>query len=141
MRFSGADFDLFIVKTLALVLLSLAATLFPLAAAPASKQAAASQRSIPDAELEQAIRARFAKSKISVNKFTVRVQGGIATIEGKTNVIQHKATATRLARLAGARAVRNTIEVSEEARERAAKNLDEGRRRAQVKRSEATAKR
>lgn len=112
-----------------------------MAASRATKQAATTQRALPDPELEQAIRARFARSKISVNKFTVRVQGGTATIEGKTDIIQHKATATRLARLAGARTVRNQIEVSEQAKEAAAKNLQEGRRRAQVKRSEASGKR
>ncbi len=124
-----------------LLLIALVAPPSAPAASRASKQAASSQRQLPDPELEQAIRARFARSKISVNKFTVRVQGGTATIEGKTNVIQHKATATRLARLAGARTVRNQIEVSEQGKEAAAKNLAEGRRRAQVKRSEAPEKR
>lgn len=128
-------------RTLIILLIALVAPLSSLAAGRASKQASAVQRQLPDSELEQEIRARFARSKISVNKFTVRVQGGTATIDGKTNVIQHKATATRLARLAGARTVRNQIEVSEQAKEAAAKNLSEGRRRAQVKRSEASAKR
>jgi len=91
----------------------------------------------PDAELERAIRERFAKSKIAVNKFTVRVQGGVATIEGRTDVIQHKATATRLARNAGAREVINKVQVSDQARQKAADNLAKGRRRAQLKRSEA----
>ncbi len=101
----------------------------------AANKAAAPRPVLPDAQLEQEIRARFSKSKISVNNFQVRVQGGVATIEGKTKVIQHKGTATRLARLAGARTVRNKIEVDDAAREQAARNLDEGRRRAQVKRS------
>jgi len=100
---------------------------------PAVKPAAASS----DVQIEKSIQARFAKSKISVNKFQVRVQGGVATLEGKTDILQHKGTATRLAKLGGARQVRNRIEVSEKAREKAASNLDEGRRRAQVKRGEA----
>jgi BON domain len=89
-----------------------------------------------DAEIERAIRARFAKSKISVNHFTVHVQGGVATIEGRTAVIQHKGTATRLAKTAGAIQVVNKVELTEEAKQRAAANLTSGRRRAQVKRSE-----
>ena len=89
-----------------------------------------------DAALEADIRARFQRSKIGVEGFTVHVQGGVATIEGKTKVIQRKGTATRLARLAGARAVSNQIQVDEAARARAAANLEQGRRRAQVKRGE-----
>lgn len=89
-----------------------------------------------DVELEKAIRARFAKSKIAVNKFQVRVQGGVATIEGHTGIIQHKGTATRLAKSAGAVAVVNKVVVSEEARAKANARLAQGRRRAQVKRSE-----
>lgn len=89
-----------------------------------------------DAELEKAILARFARSKIAVNKFQVRVQNGVATIEGRTSVVQHKGTATRLAKAAGARAVVNNIQVSDEARRKSAANLAQGRRRAQVKRSE-----
>jgi osmotically-inducible protein OsmY len=89
-----------------------------------------------DRELESAIRARFARSKISADKFQVRVQGGVATIEGNAQVIQHKGTATRLARLAGAKEVVNRIAISEEARAKASANLAKGRRRAQIKRSE-----
>lgn len=92
---------------------------------------------VADAELEAAIRARFAKSKSGIDKFTVRVQGGVATIEGKTDVVQRKAAATRMAKAAGAKQVINKVEVSSAARHKAAENLAEGRRRAQVKRSEA----
>jgi len=89
-----------------------------------------------DAQLEKAIQERFAKSKIAVNKFQVRVQGGTATIEGRTDVIQHKGTATRLARITGATAVVNKVQVSDQARQKAAGQLVTGRRRAQVTRSE-----
>lgn len=89
-----------------------------------------------DAELEKAIRARFAASKISADKFDVHVQGGRATITGNTGVLQHKGTATRLARAAGANDVENKIEPSEAAKEKAGANLAKGRRRAQIKRSE-----
>jgi hypothetical protein len=103
-------------------------------ASPAPKRTATP--AVSDAQLEAAIRAKFAKSKISSNKFTVRVQGGVATLEGTTDVIQHKGTATRLAHTAGAVNVNNRIQVSEAARGKAAKNLEEGRRRVQVKRGE-----
>lgn len=105
---------------------------------PAKPVAATRPAPIGDIQLEKAIRDRFAKSKIHSENFTVSVKQGVATIAGKTDVIQRKGTATRLAKVAGARAVNNEIEVSEAARERAGQNLEKGRRRAQVKRSEVT---
>src|ERR1017187_5210790 len=102
--------------------------------APA-KTAAAPKKS--DKEIEAAIRAKFAKSKISADKFQVRVQGGVATIEGHTDVVQHKGVATRLAKTGGALAVNNRIQTSDAAKQKAAANLDEGRRRVQVKRGDA----
>ncbi len=92
---------------------------------------------LPDSQLEALIRAKFAKSKINADKFRVRVQGGIATIEGHTDVMQHKGVATRLARTAGALAVNNHVQLSDAAKQKAAGNLEQGRRRAQVKRGEA----
>jgi len=89
-----------------------------------------------DKQIEAAIRAKLAKSKIGKDGFTVRVQGGIAYWEGKTDVVQHKGSATRMAKTAGAKVVVNNIKVSDTAKEKAAENLDEGRRRAQVKRSD-----
>jgi hypothetical protein len=112
-------------------------------AAPATGPKAAAtpkQASVPDAQLEKDIRARFAKSKISSHHFQVHVQGGVATIEGQTDVLQHKGTATRLAKSAGAIKVANRVAVSQAAKDKAAKNLATGRRRAQVKRSESTAR-
>ena len=91
---------------------------------------------LTDSQLESAIRARFARSKINADGFQVRVQGGVATLQGRTDVIQHKGVATRMAKTAGAVAVRNQIQVSEAARQKAASNLEKGRRRAQVKRGE-----
>lgn len=93
-----------------------------------------------DQQIEAAIRARFARSKIGKNNFAVEVQGGVATLEGQTDVVQHKGTATRLAKSAGAVRVVNRIRVSQAARERAAATLAKGRRRAQVKRGEAAAR-
>ena len=108
----------------------------PPPAATHPRAAGGGQAVASDREIEAAIRARFAKSTINENHFQVRVQGGVATIEGRTDVIQRKGTATRLARAAGAREVVNKVELSEAARERAAANLAKGRRRAQVKRGE-----
>ena len=109
-------------------------------AAPSPRRATAStaQPRATDAQLEASIRARLAKSqKISQDHFQVHVQGGVATIEGKTDVVQHKGSATRMAKAAGAVAVNNHIEISEAAKEKAAANLETGRRRAQVKRGDS----
>ena len=89
-----------------------------------------------DVNLEKKIRARLARSKIATDHFEVHVQGGVATITGHTDVVQHKGTATRLAKSAGAVQVVNRVEASAAAKEKASKNLAEGTRRAQVKRSE-----
>jgi hypothetical protein len=90
-----------------------------------------------DRQIEALIRAKLAKSKIGKDGFTVRVQGGIAYWEGKTEVVQHKGSATRMAKTAGAKAVINHIKISDAGKEKAAENLEDGRRRAQVKRSDA----
>ena len=88
---------------------------------------------LSDAQLERDIKARLARSpKISLDKFTVKVQGGIATLEGKTNVIQHKGAATRMAKTAGAKAVVNNIQISDAARKAAADKLSEYRKKAVV---------
>jgi hypothetical protein len=105
-------------------------------AVPTAKAAAGPARK-PDAVIEAVIRAKFAKSKINVEKFQVHVQGGVATIEGHTGVVQHKGVATRMARTAGAIAVNNHIQISDAARQKAADNLEKGRRRVQVKRGDA----
>jgi len=111
-------------------------------ALPAAKQVAA--KSLPakkaplsDQQLEAAIRQKFEKSKIAVNGFEVKVHSGRAVITGRTSVIQHKGTATRLAKTAGARAVDNRVEVDAAARAKAGSNLQRARRTAKVKRSES----
>ena len=90
-----------------------------------------------DKQIEAAIKAKLEKSKIGKDGFTVRVQGGVATWEGTTSVLQHKGAATRMAKTAGAKAVVNHIKVSDAAKQKAEDNLDQGRRRAQVKRGDA----
>src|SRR5215813_5121460 len=103
-----------------ILVLAMSAALLPGAPATTPTQTANPKN---DSELQQNIRARFARSKISADNFQVKVQGGIATIEGTTNIIQHKATATRLARLAGAKEVVNKIKISDAARQKAAAQL------------------
>ena len=92
---------------------------------------------LTDTQIEAALKAKLAKSKIGADKFQFRVQGGVATIEGRTDVIQHKGAATRMAKTAGAIAVVNHIQISDAAKQRAEANLAKGRRRAQVKRGDA----
>ena len=100
--------------------------------APAPQGTAAPQ----DAQIEAEIRARLAKSVIGKDGFTVRVQGGVAYWDGTTDVVQHKGSATRMAKSAGAKKVVNNIKVGDAAKQKAAGNLDQGRRRVQAKRSE-----
>jgi hypothetical protein len=97
--------------------------------APRKQPRPAQRTDIADEQLASVIRARFSASKISANGFEVEVDGGVARIRGSTGVIQHKATATRLAKLAGAKAVDNRIVITEEARRKAAERLRTGNRR------------
>ncbi len=103
------------------------------AAKPVPSQGTNSQ---DDKAIEAAIRAKLAKSKIGKDGFTARVQGGVAYWEGSTSVVQHKGAATRMAKTAGAKRVVNNIKISDDAKAKAADNLEQGRRRAQVKRSD-----
>lgn len=89
-----------------------------------------------DVQIEAEIRTRLAKSVIGKDGLTVRVQGGVAYWDGTTNVVQHKGAATRMAKSAGAKKVVNNIKVGEDAKQKAAGNLEQGRRRVQVKRSD-----
>ncbi len=108
----------------------------PAAVPPAHKRVAVPASKLSDAEIQSSIQAKLAKSKIARNNFKFTTNGGITTIEGKTNVVQHKGAATRMAKTAGARAVVNKIQISEEAKAAARAKLDSGRRRMQVKRGE-----
>jgi osmotically-inducible protein OsmY len=100
---------------------------------PTSSSTAAPHRTLPDAVIERNIRTKLAKSKIGADKFTIKVQNGVAYWEGKTDVIQHKGAATRMAKTAGAAAVVNNIQISDAARQKAARNLAGTAPRAQVK--------
>jgi hypothetical protein len=90
-----------------------------------------------DQKVEVEIRARLANSVIGKDGFKVRVQGGVAYWTGSTTVVQHKGSATRMAKSAGAKKVVNNIVVSDAAKAKAGENLQQGRRRVQVKRGDA----
>jgi len=104
--------------------------------AASPKSPASGVTSEQDKQIEATIRAKLAKSKIGKDGFTVRVQGGTAYWEGTTSVVQHKGSATRMAKAAGAHAVVNNIKVTDAAKQKAAENLEQGRRRVQVTRGE-----
>jgi len=95
------------------------------ATAPASTRTATSKRTTTpsDAEIEAAIRTKLAKSKIGKDGFRFRVQRGVVTWDGSTTVMQHKGSATRMARTAGAVQVINNIQVSATAKAKASSSL------------------
>lgn len=113
----------------------------PPAASPAHKRDTSPTPRLSDAQIQSNIQARLAKSKIGKNGFKFTTSGGVTTIEGKANVIQHKGAATRMAKASGARAVVNKIQISEAAKEAARAKLESGRRRAQVKRGDVRSQR
>ena len=78
---------------------------------------------LSDAQIDAAIRTKLAKSKIGKDGFRFHVQHGVVTWEGTTNVVQHKGSATRMAKTAGAVQVINNIQVSASAKAKAASNL------------------
>ena len=111
------------VLTLAVMALSLSAALQPAEAPTKSQSKSVATPHWKDADLKKVIEQRFARSAIAADKFKVDVNDGVAHITGKTEVIQHKGVATRLAKSMGARSVKNDIEVSAAAREKAAQQL------------------
>lgn len=121
------------------IALLLSATVFAATPTPAASKparAAGNFSAKDDARIEAAIKAKLAKSKIGADHFTVKVQGGVATWEGRTSVIQHKGAATRMAKTAGAVAVVNHIQVDEAAKRKAREQMQTGLRKAELKRSE-----
>ena len=71
---------------------------------------------LTDSQMEGVLHAKLAKSKMAHEGWTVHVHNHVVTWEGKTNVIQHKGAATRMAHTAGATEVVNNIKISDEAR-------------------------
>ena len=105
------------------LLVAIGAVVLPLcqaAVVPARKSEPAIK---PDAVIEQGLRQRLAKSKLAANNFTFKVHNGVVTWNGRTDVVQHKGVATRMAKSAGARQVVNQITISEAARRKAAERL------------------
>ena len=82
------------------------------------------KRVFPDSQIERNIRAKLAKGKLNTDHFTVSVKNGIATFEGRTGIIQHKGSATRIAHTSGAPVVHNNIVISDEAKAKAAAKLE-----------------
>ena len=121
-------------KILALFLLALCLNLD--AQTATHKRATGTAPVATDAAITASLKERLARSKIQKDGFRYKVSGGIVTWEGKTDVVQHKGSATRMAKAAGARAVVNNIQISDAAKAKARANLETGRRRAQVSRSE-----
>lgn len=90
----------------------------------APRTAQSQRAAVPsDAQIDATIRAKLAKSKIGKDGFHFRVQHGVVTWEGTTSVLQHKGSATRMARTAGAVQVINNIQVSAVAKDKATANL------------------
>ena len=124
-------------KTILLLVLAISAASAQAKSQTKAKTSAPQAATAPqDLQIEADIRTRLAKSVIGKDGITVRVQGGVAYWDGTTNVVQHKGAATRMAKSAGAKKVVNNIKIGDDAKQKAAGNLEQGRRRAQIKRSE-----
>lgn len=96
----------------------------PVQAASSGKTTAQQRNAAPsDAQIEATIRTKLAKSKIGKDGFRFHVQRGVVTWEGSTSVMQHKGSATRMARAAGAVQVINNIQVSDSAKSKTTGNL------------------
>ncbi len=93
--------------------------------AGARSTSATTVRAVPrtDSQIDATIRMKLAKSKIGKDGFHFHVQRGVVTWEGTTNVIQHKGSATRMAKAAGATQVINNIQISDSARAKGVANL------------------
>lgn len=93
--------------------------------AQSSPKSPASAKNTPsDTVLEARIQEKFAKSKAGGGKFQVKVKGGVAYLSGRADVVQHKGSATRMAKAAGAAKVVNNIQVSEAAKQKAKRSLE-----------------
>jgi osmotically-inducible protein OsmY len=102
-----------ILSLLLLPLLALTAVVRPISAAtsPTKSAAAPSRGSVSDEQLEATIKTKLSKSKIGKDGFHFKVQRGVVTWEGTTNIGQHKGAATRMAHASGAALVINNIKV------------------------------
>jgi hypothetical protein len=115
-----------------LVLVAIAGTNQQAAAATQASAAKQSKdttqpRNPADAQIERTIKNKLIKSKMNSDHFTVSVVKGVATIEGTTNVMQHKGAMTRMAKSSGATSVQNNIRISDAAKNKAVASLTKGR--------------
>lgn len=96
----------------------------PLQATTSHKSATATHPgTLSDSQIDATIRTKLAKSKIGRDGFQFKVQRGVVTWEGTTDVMQHKGSATRMAKSAGAVQVINNIQVSGTGKAKASANL------------------
>jgi len=96
----------------------------PVSATASTRPTSAQHGPTPsDSQIDAIIRTKLAKSKIGKDGFKSKVARGIVTWEGNTNVAQHKGSATRMARTAGAVQVVNNIQVSAAGKAKAAAGL------------------
>lgn len=93
------------------------------ATTPTRAAAVSHPPAVSDSQIDAKIRAKLAKSKIGKDGFKYHVQHGVVTWEGTTGVMQHKGSATRMAKTAGATQVVNNIQISDAAKAKAAANL------------------
>jgi hypothetical protein len=103
-------------RLLVLLLLPLCYVMLSLpVSAGSSSRSTTAARAVPrtDSQIDATIRMKLAKSKIGKDGFHFHVQHGVVTWEGTTNVIQHKGSATRMAKAAGASQVINNIQISD----------------------------
>ena len=101
------------------------------------KKGPSEPRNPGDAQIERNLKARLAKSKLSADHFSYSVSQGAVTIEGTTNVMQHKGVMTRMAKASGATAVHNNIRISDAAKAKAVATLAKGRNTTQSAISDA----
>ncbi len=114
----------FMQRLFALLLLPIFTLLLAIPGGAASRNASPTRMGAQtDSQIDATIRMKLAKSKIGKDGFHFHVQHGVVTWEGSTNVMQHKGSATRMARTAGATQVINNIQVSASAKEKSTANL------------------
>ena len=103
----------------ALLTLLFSIVLLPNTVNAAAKLTGAANAGRTDSQIQSDFRMRLGRSKLATDGIQVRVKGGVATLTGKTSIVQHKGSATRMAKSAGAHQVVNQIEISAAARQAA----------------------
>ena len=94
----------------ALITFLLIVLMLPNTVNAAARPAAVASAGRTDSQIESDFRMRLGRSKLASDGIQIRVKAGVATLTGKTSVVQHKGSATRMAKSAGAHQVANQIE-------------------------------